>query len=311
MESTTIRDRLEYLGLLFAAVPFYYLPRAVSLRLGSFVGWFMAHFIPVRRQVAESNIRRAFPEKSGKEVRRITVQTYQHFGRLAADFIRQDRYTRSDLIRLVTPVNQHLLDDALSREKGTVLLSGHFGNWEMCGYWLSGMGYPLHAIHRPQNNPLVSKYMEGKRVAAGGKLISMFASLSAFSAILQDGGLLFVLADQDARERGVFVHFFDIPSSTPRGAAIFAHRLDAPVILVFPILTPDNKYEFIFEPLNYSTIGTSQVVLSILQRYMDRLQHYVSLHPEQYFWFHRRWKTQPAPQKSTDSIAPSLAGAAG
>ncbi|HKJ68000.1 MAG TPA: lysophospholipid acyltransferase family protein [bacterium] len=311
MESTTIRDRLEYMGLLFAVVPFYYLPRAISLRLGSSLGWFMAHFVPIRRQVAESNIQRAFPEKSRKEVKRIIVRTYQHFGRLVADFIRQDRYVPADMSRLVTPVNQHLLDEALSGKNGVVVLSGHVGNWELCGYWLAAMGYPLHAIHRPQNNPLVSKYMEKKRVAAGGKLISMFASISAFSAILQDGDLLFVLADQDARDRGVFVNFFDIPSSTSRGAAIFAQRLNAPIILVFPIRTPDNNYEFIFEQLDYSASGSGNIAVAILQQYMDRLQYYVRLHPEQYFWFHRRWKTQPVPQKSNDSMAPSLAGAPG
>lgn len=307
----TVRDKLEYWGMLFASVPWYYLPRPLSLGLGSLFGRFVAHCIPIRRQVAESNIQRAFPQKSRREVKKITVQTYCHFGKVFAELIRQDKYTRKDLDAIVTPVNVQVLQKALDQGNGVVLLLGHFGNWELLGYWLGGMGFPIHAVQRPQNNPLVNNVVNTKRTASGVKLISIFESASDFFAVLQSGRILFILADQDARDRGIFVDFFDIPSSTPRGAAVFARKLDAPIILAFPIRKPDDSYQFIFEELPYSVNTATNPNQMILQYYMDRLQYHVTLHPEQYFWFHRRWKTQPERQRVKDSVAPSLAGATG
>lgn len=307
----TVRDRLEYWGMLFASVPWYYLPRPLSLGLGSLFGRFVAHFLPIRRQVAESNIRRAFPEKSRREVKNITVRTYCHFGKVFADLIRQDKYSRADLESMVSTVNRQALDAALEQGNGVVLLLGHFGNWEILGHWLGSMGYPVHAVQRPQNNPLVNEVVVHKRTAGGTRLISIFESAAAFFSVLQAGDILFILADQDAHERGIFVDFFDIPSSTPRGAAVFARKLDSPIVLAFPIRQPDNSYQLIFEELPYSANGAGNPNQTILQQYMHRLQYHVTRHPEQYFWFHRRWKTQPEKQRAADGVAPSLAGATG
>lgn len=307
----TVRDRLEYWGMLFASVPWYYLPRPLSLGLGSLFGHFVAHVLPIRREVAESNIHRAFPEKSRREVKKITVRTYSHFGKVFAELIRQDKYSPADLESMITTVNRQALDTALEQGNGVVLLLGHFGNWEILGYWLGSMGYPVQAVNRPQNNPLVDEVVAHKRTAGGTRLLSIFESAGTFFSVLQNGEVLFILADQDAHERGIFVDFFDIPSSTPRGAAVFARKLDAPIVLAFPIRQPDNTYQFIFEELPYSGNGARNPNQTILQHYMNRLQYHVTMHPEQYFWFHRRWKTQPEKKKATDGVAPSLAGATG
>ncbi|MCF7804633.1 MAG: hypothetical protein K9N46_10200 [Candidatus Marinimicrobia bacterium] len=310
--SNTIRYKLEYWGLLFIVVPWYYLPRQISLALGSALGWIVAHILPIRRSVVESNLRRAFPHKSPREINKLTINTYRHFGRMIADFVRQDRYSASEMRKMVTMENRELLENAIADDSGAVLLLGHFGNWEIFGRWLGfQQDFQSVALERPQNNPFVSDFITTKRKVGNLNMMSIFESTASFLSVLQDGKVLMMLADQDARKRGAFVDFFDIPSSTPRGAAVFAHRVKAPVILVFPIMRPDKTYHFIFEELTYSGITNGNAVNYILQQYMKRLQFHVSQHPEQYFWFHRRWKTQPAKQSATDSVAPSLAGAAG
>jgi len=311
MKKTNFHNKLEYWGLLFVVVPWYYLPRSLSIAMGSALGWFIAHVVPIRREVVEENLQRAFPEKSQKEIKKLTVRTYQHFGRILSEFVRQDRLTPEKLNSLVTTENRELLDQALAKNNGVVMLLGHFGNWELFGRWLGDQDYPMVALHRPQNNPLVDEYINSKRLSGRLRLISIFESTGAFIDELEQGNLLMMLADQDARKRGVFVNFFDIPSSTPRGAAVFAYRQKAPIILAFPVMKPDNTYHFIFEELNPSEMGSSQAIRHILQQYMYRLQFHVSQHPEQYFWFHRRWKTQPVRQSASDSVAPNLAGAPG
>jgi len=311
MVSKHFRNRLEYWGLLFIAVPWYYLPRTASLALGSVLGWFAGHFVPIRRGVAESNIQRAFPRKSHKEVRKITLQMYRHFGRVVAEFVRQRRYTAADLNKFITTENQHLLDSLSRRGEGAVMLLGHFGNWELLGHWIGAMGYHTVALQRPQENPLVDTYIQDQRIYGTLRLLSIHESTSDFLSVLHDGNILFMLADQDARQHGIFVDFFGIPSSTPRGAAVFAQKLQIPIILAFPIRQPDNTYKIIFEELEYGGRGSTTAIRNILQQYMNRLEYYVSLYPEQYFWFHRRWKTQPIKQNAADAVRPSLAGAAG
>lgn len=306
---TFIRHRLEYIGFLLLAFPFYFLPRSISLLLGKALGLFISYLIPIRRKVVQSNLSRAFPEKSKKDIKKLTIKTYKHFGSFVAEFSRQDKYPRHEIQHIITTHNKHLLDEAVQDENGVILLIGHFGNWELLGRWLGVMDYPLRAIQQPQENPLVDKYIQQKRVTGKTEVISKYASISSFIRSLQDGGVLLIAADQDARSNGIFVDFFGIPSSTARGAAVFAHKLKSPVLFCFPIKNEDNTYTFIFEKLELHTTGTSQAIYSILQQYMNRLEFYVSQYPEQYFWFHRRWKTKPQKQDASDSIAPSLAGA--
>lgn len=306
---TFIRHRLEYLGFLLLAFPFYYLPRSISLSLGKALGLFMAYIIPIRRKVVQSNLSRAFPQKSKMDISKLTVETYKHFGSFVSEFSRQDKYSENDLNNIIATHNKHLLDEAVQDGNGAIILIGHFGNWELLGRWLGVMNYPLRAIQQPQENPLVDQYIQQKRVTGKTEVISKHASISNFIRSLQSGGALLIAADQDARSNGIFVDFFGIPSSTARGAAVFAHKLQSPVLFCFPIKNADNTYTFIFERLELHSTGTSQAIYSILQQYMNRLEFYVSQYPEQYFWFHRRWKTKPQKQDASDSIAPSLAGA--
>ena len=310
--SKTLRYKLEYWGVLLLVVPWYYLPRRISLTLGSVLGWCVAHFFPIRRSVVESNLRRAFPHKSSTEIKSLTVKTYQHFGRIVAEFVRQDRYSAADVESMIHVENQELLDKAMEEDAGAILLLGHFGNWEIFGRWLGcQQNFASVALERPQNNPFVSEYISKKRRFGNLSIVSIFESTKTFVSILRSGKALMMLADQDARRRGTFVDFFDIPSSTPRGAAVFAHRLKTPIILAFPVMMPDSSYHVILEEFPFMASGNNDAIRKILQRYMNRLQYHVSNHPEQYFWFHRRWKTQPKKQSATDSVAPSLAGAAG
>lgn len=304
-----LRHYLEYAGVMCLTLPWYYLPRKITLTLGAWLGWNVAHLIPVRRQVVQSNLTRAFPEKSGREIRKLVIQTYRHFGKVAGEFARQDRYSSGDLQKFVVPENVDILDTSMNHGRGVVLLLGHFGNWELLAYWLGQMGYPTVALHRPQENPLVDRLISVKRTAGNLQMLPTSESVTGMLSALDQEKILLILADQDARGSGNFVDFFNIPSSTFRGAAVFAQRRQSPIILAFPVIQSDHTYRFIFEELRYSGNGNQDSVQQILQQYMYRLQHHVRQHPEQYFWFHRRWKTQPKKQEASETTAPRWIGA--
>ena len=107
--------------------------------------------------------------------------------------------------------------------------------------------------------------------------------------VLNKKGILGLVSDQDAKRKGVFVNFFDTLASTPKGAALFHIRTSAPMIVGVCIKKSFMQYE-----IKFSTVDTSKKDINqITQAYTSILERYVREYPEQYFWFHRRWKTRP------------------
>ena len=110
---------------------------------------------------------------------------------------------------------------------------------------------------------------------------------------LTDGKLLTLGSDQDARKRGVFVNFFGIPSSTPKGTALFHLKTGAPIVFG-ACFEYDEEYFLKFEPVS---VDKKDDIISITQKYTTILEKRIRQHPEQYFWWHQRWKTKPPPAK--------------
>ena len=109
--------------------------------------------------------------------------------------------------------------------------------------------------------------------------------------VLESGEILALVSDQDAKKRGVFVKYFNQQTSTPKGAARFHLENGAPIIFTICCQDKLNDYTIEFHPVK---IATNATVESITQSYTSLLEEYVRRYPEQYFWFHRRWKTKPS-----------------
>ena len=106
--------------------------------------------------------------------------------------------------------------------------------------------------------------------------------------VLTQNGILGLVSDQDAKQRGVFVNFFGVPASTPKGAALFDLKSKAPIMLGACIQTGFQRYRIELVPV----IASNQNVENITQVYTALLEKFIRQSPEQYFWFHRRWKTK-------------------
>jgi KDO2-lipid IV(A) lauroyltransferase len=187
--------------------------------------------------------------------------------------------------------------DCLLSGRPLLLVTGHFGNWELGGYILGLLGFRTHAIARDLDNPYLDRFLRRFRERTGQGILSKVGDFDRINAVLQNGGAVATLGDQDAGQRGLYVDFFGRPASTHKAIALLslAHRAPLLVIGVRRVAEP-MRYQLLavdcIRPEEYD--GRADAVKAITQRFTRALEQVVREAPEQYFWLHRRWKHQPA-----------------
>ena len=180
---------------------------------------------------------------------------------------------------------------------GSLLVTGHYGNWEIAAAAVAARGVPIAAIVRRQGNRVVDERLQQLRNNLGVETIYQGQAPARVPRILRANGVVGIVGDQDARRSGVFVPFFNRLASTHRGPALFALRLNAPVFSCIARRLPgdDVRYEIIGKRVEYERTGNlDRDVLALTTELASRLEKEVRAAPEQYFWFHKRWKTRPS-----------------
>ncbi len=267
--------------------------------LAAGLAWLAYHMDRRHRRVAINNLQHAFPGRWNLvQVDRIVRATYRHFCGVILEIIHLPRRLNpyNWVSYLEIPPNRRLVESLLSG-RPLLLVTGHFGNWEMAGYVLGLLGFTGHAVARPLDNPFLDEYLRRFREKTGQKLLAKHGDFDKMQSILDHAGILATLADQDAGPRGLFVNFFGRPASTHKAVALLAleHRVPLLVIGARKIAEP-MRYELVVEehilPEDY--VDRPDAILAITQRFTTALERIVRMAPEQYFWLHRRWKHQPA-----------------
>ncbi len=287
------RHRLEYAGVLLIAG----FVRLLSDRLMYFIADRMADFafsvVKMRRQVTLDNLHLAFPEKSEKELVDIAVRAYRGFARMIFDYSRLPLLNASTIDKYIETMDTKPIEEKMKQGKGVLMLSGHFGSWEICGSGLSIKGMPLSFLVGEQHNKLVDDEMNRLRMSAGVEIIQMGVALRGVIKVLRNCKCVAILVDQDAGMDGTFVNFFGKPASTPKGPAAFALKTKAAVFMMSCIKTESGRHKIVFEEIPVDSPDPDDPVKDITQRYTAVLEKHIRMHPDHYFWMHRRWKTRP------------------
>lgn len=250
----------------------------------------------IRKRVVERQIAAAFPELSHAEVIELARESYRHLGRSSIETALLGSIGRDGLNKLVETVEGwDLLEDAMARGKGLILVTGHMGNWELGGAYIATRGVPFDAIGRGMANPLFDEWLNSSREKMGIKMVHDSEAVRRTPRSLRAGRAVGFVADQGVLGlASTFVPFFGRPAKTPRGAAVFALRFEVPVLFVVTIRKPNGRYRLVFEPVEIAATGDKdRDVDAIVARYTQILERWVRLAPAQYFWQHRRWKRQP------------------
>ncbi|MFH5803871.1 lysophospholipid acyltransferase family protein [Alienimonas sp. DA493] len=258
-----------------------------------------------RGKVARENLRIAFPELSPAQLDERVRAMWTHLFRLVTEMATFDRKVRrGNMTDVMSFRNRDETGRVLNSGRPVIMLSGHFGNWEASAESFGAFGIPLSVVARDLDNPLIHRWFAERRRASGGRLISKKGGGGEVTEVLEAGGIVGLLADQDAGSRGLFVPFFGKDASTFKSIALLAIEYDALVLVAYARRLPDdfrrNRWvrfeigaEAILDPRDF-TEGSA--VKDFTAAYTAALERVVRRSPEQYFWVHRRWKSVPKPR---------------
>lgn len=258
--------------------------------LGSTVG-----ALGLRSKVARENLSRAFPEKSAADREALLAEHYRELGRVAGEYPHMPAIVRSpegDVVHTVAGIEH--LESAAARGRGVILMTGHFGNFELLGAWLTRWN-PVDFVVKPLSNPGAEAWLSDLRTRSGVGSISTNGGVKRVFQALRQKRWVAMLADQDARRHGVFVPYFGIPSSTPEGPARIALASGAPIVFGWVVRQPDGRHRLTIEPplLPEGDPRDEAAVVALTARHTALLETAVRQAPQAWFWLHRRWKTAP------------------
>ena len=243
------------------------------------------NYVPKRKETALKNLKIAFPDKSDEWINTTLKKCYNFF---IFNFLQFLAFPFDPNSIEIEVVGEKHLKNAINQKKGTVLVSAHFGSWEILGHWFGENSYPLVGIAQRQKNKGANLFFEEKRQLSGIKQVYRKSSMDSLYDVLNANEILGLVSDQDAKRKGVFVNFFNKPASTHKGAALF--HLNTNASLIFGICVQKNirQYQVEFIPIN----PDKKSVEDITQLYTTIIEQSIKRYPEQYFWFHNRWKTK-------------------
>ncbi|MCK4545860.1 MAG: lysophospholipid acyltransferase family protein [Candidatus Eisenbacteria sp.] len=290
--------KIEYAAVQGIAVAARALPLRLGLAYGAFLGWLVFDVFRVRRRVTLDNLRNALGEQTPEKERvGIGRRTYMNFGRFMIEFCRFPLLSADNIGSLVEFRGIEHLEQALERGKGVIILSPHFGNWELLGVGLKLIGYRMNFLVGEQHNKAVDSLMNQLRLSTGVGIIPKGYALRGVIQALRGNELVGLLADQDARGSGCFVEYFGRPTSTPRGPASFALKTGAVILPCFILRKPGGRHEVVLEKPIDPVPGDDREedVRKYTQAHVSVLERYVRMYPDHWFWPHRRWKTKPPP----------------
>jgi KDO2-lipid IV(A) lauroyltransferase len=267
------------------------------------LAWLAFHFDKRHREAALENLRHAFPgQYTEHEFRRLVLDVYRHFAGILIEMVHLPRrFCPHNWKQFVEFQDMQETIRELVSGRPVLVVTGHFGNWEMAGYTLGLVGFKTYAIARPLDNPYLERFARKFRERTGQTLLAKKGDFDRIDEVLKNGGILATLGDQDAGQRGPFVNFFGRPASTHKAIALLAQRYGATLtVCVARKVGEPMRYVIQSADLMRSADLDAQPggMLGITQRFTSALERLIRLDPKQYFWLHRRWKHQPLAKKS-------------
>jgi len=291
-----VRHRLEH--LFFEAIRFLVrlLPRRTLLKAGEAAGRMAFRLDRRHRTVALDNLGAAFPGIAPAEAHRIARDAFAFFGRYLFDLVSclpafpPERMASFECQGLEHVVAAH------AEGKGVLYFTGHFGGWELMAMAHGARGYPVGVIARRLDNPHLEAEILALRASTGNFVIEKRDGFRPMLKALREGKGIAILIDQNVSgDERVFVEFFGRPAATTPALALLHLKTGAPLLPVFAIPLPGDRYRFRFgPPVEVRLAGDrKEDVVAVTQACTRVLEEAVREHPSCWLWMHRRWKTPP------------------
>jgi len=255
------------------------------------------------RRIARINLAIAFPEMADREARRIVRRCYRQMGTSAAEFIHIPRMDDAYIREHFRIEGTEFLRESMGRRgMPAMVVTGHFGNWELLSHVYGKVIAPAAFIVRPLKSPILDDIVTERRECIGNTVIRKEDSAKEVMKVLRKRILVGILIDQNVdRHKGVLVDFFTRKAYTPFGIARLALAMRAAVHPGFIFRDPSRKFHHVlrFGPpveIDYDAPREDEVP-RVTRRCNEQLEKAIREAPDQWMWFHRRWKTRPQGEK--------------
>jgi KDO2-lipid IV(A) lauroyltransferase len=300
-KNNVVLDYLAYIALRIALFIIYRFSVETNLRFARYLGRQMWKRYHRGRQRALDNLRASFPERGESWLEETGQHSFESIVMLVMDVLFTPRLVRREnWEKYSTYKNIEQTKWLMQGGQGLLLITGHYGNFELMGYLLGVFGFNVYSIARPLDNRFINNYLYGIREKKGQKIIDKKGASEQMQQLAESNATLCFIVDQDAGKKGLFVDFFGRKASTYKSIALLAMSYDMPVgiascrrvddrfffcIEVHRMIMPD-EWEDKDDPINWLTA-----------EYTKAIEDFVRLDPNQYWWLHRRWKTRPREER--------------
>lgn len=269
-----------------------------GVRLGGIIGALLYYFLRRERAKSLEGLRVAFgADKPERELQQILKRSFQNLGKGLIEILNFENLKPDQIESLIEIEGEEYLKEAESEGNGTILITGHLGNWELMAAALSLRGYPLHVIAAPLYDPRIDEWIVRLRSRFQVETISRGSPSSSkkILGVLRKKEVLGLLIDQDTKVNGVFVNFFNKKAYTPAGAAELALRSGAATMMCFVMRLPNDRHRITIEkPMTLIQSADHMKDVEInTARFTSRIEEHIKQYPDQWVWMHRRWKTKP------------------
>jgi len=289
---------IGYLGLNFCSLAIKIIPARMLYGFAQGLASIAYVFAVKQRRIALDSLNIAFgKEKPIEEIKKIAKDCFVVMAKSAVELM--FLMDKPELLKKqVDLVNKENLESALSRGRGVILVSAHFGNFPLMLAKLSLEGYKTAGIMRYMRDERMEKFFMAKRNKVGLKTIysqPRKACVDESIRSLRGNELVFIPIDQNFGEGGVFVDFFGRKAATATGPIILARRTGAIILPCFIIRQPDDRHQIIFDkPIELEEGSQTQEAIRInIQRLTNIIETYIRKYPKEWSWIHRRWKSTP------------------
>lgn len=259
----------------------------------SILAFIFYNVIGIRKKVVKKNLRIAFPNLTPKEINKLSFKSYKN---AAITFLEIfiSKKLKSDIINsLLSQKGFNLISEKLKEEKGLILLTAHFGNWEL-GALATGLKLKrkINVLVKKQRNPYVYNWLKKMRERFQNKEIELGVSVRELYKAIKNKEVIGVVGDQRAPQDGIKVNFFNTPTTTFAGTAAIALKTNCPVLVLLCTRLDNGTYEYVAKEINYKKFkGTQEsLIQQFNQAYMKILESTIKKNPEQWFWMHNIWK---------------------
>ena len=266
------------------------------LRFSYGIACFLAdlhYFLYVReRHYVIENLKVILNKPSGgKELRSIARKVFRNFAGYLVDFLRFSELDSDYVKNFVKLEGLSNVEDALKKGKGVIMLSAHIGNWELGGYLLGKIGYPMNAVVLAHKNEKVNNFFKNQREMGNFKSIEIGAGLRGCYRVLKNNELLALLGDRNFSNTGLRIDFFGHPALMPKGPAILSIRTGACIVPTYIVKEKDGTFKMTFESPIYPESGPDEdaAVERLMKRYLPSIENAVRRHPDQWYVFKYFW----------------------